>query len=88
MEDTGNRKSMSLKKAKLSLCSPNLTSAPGGHEWSASRSGRLTFCESAPGTYQTGGWVDVIANLDADYTVSYFKKTEIWKPPCRVNPSQ
>jgi hypothetical protein len=33
------------------------TSALDGGEWSASRSGRFTPRERAPGTYWIGGWV-------------------------------
>jgi hypothetical protein len=35
-----------------------MTSALAGGEWSASRPGRFTPGERAPGTYWIGGWVD------------------------------
>jgi hypothetical protein len=35
-----------------------LTSALVGGEWSASRPGRFTRGERAPGTHWIGGWVD------------------------------
>jgi hypothetical protein len=35
-----------------------LTSALAGGEWSASRLGRFTLGERAPGTHWIGGWVD------------------------------
>jgi hypothetical protein len=41
-----------------------LTSALAGSEWSASRPGRLTPRERAPGTHWIGGWVDPRAGLD------------------------
>jgi hypothetical protein len=43
----------------------SLTSALDGDEWSASRPGRLTPKERAPGTYWMGGWVGPRAVLDA-----------------------
>jgi hypothetical protein len=43
---------------------PSLTSALAGGEWSASRPGRLTPGERAPGTQWIGGWVDPRAGLD------------------------
>jgi hypothetical protein len=41
-----------------------LTSALVGGEWSASRPGRFTPGERAPGTHWIGGWVDPRAGLD------------------------
>jgi hypothetical protein len=41
-----------------------LTSALVGGEWSASRPGRFTSGEIAPGTHWIGGWVDPKAGLD------------------------
>jgi hypothetical protein len=41
-----------------------LTSAPIGDEWSASRPGRFTPGERAPGTHWIGGWVHPRACLD------------------------
>jgi hypothetical protein len=41
-----------------------LTSALVGDEWSASRPGRFTPGERAPGTHWIGGWVDPRAGLD------------------------
>jgi hypothetical protein len=41
-----------------------LTSALVGGEWSASRPGRFTPGERAPGTYWIGDWVDPKAGLD------------------------
>jgi hypothetical protein len=43
----------------------SLTSALDGGEWSASRPGRFTPRERAPGTNWTGGWVGPRAVLDA-----------------------
>jgi hypothetical protein len=43
----------------------SLTSALDGGEWSASRSGRFTLRERAPGTHWIGGWVGPRAVLDA-----------------------
>jgi hypothetical protein len=43
----------------------SLTSAVDGGEWSASRPGRFTLRERAPGTHWIGGWVGPIAVLDA-----------------------
>jgi hypothetical protein len=43
----------------------SLTSALEGGEWSASRPGRCTTRERAPGTHWTGGWVGSRAVLDA-----------------------
>jgi len=42
-----------------------LTSALDKGEWSASRPGRFTSRERAPGTHWIGGWVDPRAGLDA-----------------------
>jgi hypothetical protein len=36
-----------------------------GSEWSASRPGRFTPRERAPGTHWLGGWVGPVADLDA-----------------------
>jgi hypothetical protein len=41
-----------------------LTSALAGGEWSASRPGRFTSREIAPGTHLIGGWVGHGAGLD------------------------
>jgi hypothetical protein len=41
-----------------------LTSALVLDEWSASRPGRFTPAERAPGTFRIGGWVDPRAGLD------------------------
>jgi hypothetical protein len=41
-----------------------LTSALAGGEWSASRSGRFTPGETAPGTHRIGGWVEPRVVLD------------------------
>jgi hypothetical protein len=43
---------------------PFLTSALDGDEWSASRPGRFTLGERAPGTSWTGGWVSLRAGPD------------------------
>jgi hypothetical protein len=43
----------------------SLTSALDGGEWSASRRGRFTSRERAPGTHWIGGWVGPRAVLDA-----------------------
>jgi hypothetical protein len=43
----------------------SLTSALGGDVWSASRSGRFTSREGAPGTHWIGGWVGPRDVLDA-----------------------
>jgi hypothetical protein len=42
---------------------PFLTSVLYGGEWSASRPGRLTPVERAPGTHWTGDWVGSRAGL-------------------------
>jgi hypothetical protein len=42
----------------------NLTSALDGGEWSASRPGRFTPRERAPGTHWIGGWLGPRAGLD------------------------
>jgi hypothetical protein len=42
-----------------------LTPALDGDEWSASRTGRFTPGERAPGTHWIGGWVGPRAILDA-----------------------
>jgi hypothetical protein len=42
-----------------------LTSELDGGEWSASRPGRFTPRERAPGTHWIGGWVGPRADLDA-----------------------
>jgi hypothetical protein len=41
-----------------------LTSALAGGEWSASRPGRFTPGETAPGTHWIGGWVGPRTSLD------------------------
>jgi hypothetical protein len=41
-----------------------LTSTLVGGEWSASRSGRSTSGETAPGIHWVGGWVGLRAGLD------------------------
>jgi hypothetical protein len=41
-----------------------LTSALAGGEWSASRPGRFTPGETAPGIHWIGGWEDPRAGLD------------------------
>jgi hypothetical protein len=43
----------------------SLTSAVDGYEWSASRPGRFTPRERAPGTHWIGGWVGPRAVLEA-----------------------
>jgi hypothetical protein len=43
----------------------SLTSALDGGEWSASRHGRFTPRETAPGTHWIGGWMGPRAVLDA-----------------------
>jgi hypothetical protein len=43
----------------------SLTSALDGGEWSASRPGRITPRERAPGTHWIRGWVGLRAVLDA-----------------------
>jgi hypothetical protein len=43
----------------------SLTSALDGGEWSASRPGRFTPTERAPGTHWIGGCTDLRAILDA-----------------------
>jgi hypothetical protein len=42
----------------------SFTSALNGDEWPASRTGRFTLVERAPGTQLIGGWVDPRAGLD------------------------
>jgi hypothetical protein len=41
-----------------------LTSALTGGEWSASRPGRFTAGDKAPGTHSIGGWVDLRTGLE------------------------
>jgi hypothetical protein len=41
-----------------------MTSGLDGGEWSASRPGRFTPGETAPGTHCIGGWVGPSAGLD------------------------
>jgi len=43
----------------------SFTSALDGGEWSASRSGRFTLRERAPGTHRIWGWVGPSAVLEA-----------------------
>jgi hypothetical protein len=43
-----------------------VTSALDGGEWSASRHGRFTPREIAPGTHWIGGWVGTRAGLDTE----------------------
>jgi hypothetical protein len=50
----------------------SLTSALDGGEWLASRPGRFTPREKAPGTHWIGGWVGPRAFLDAVVEVSIF----------------
>jgi hypothetical protein len=57
-----------------------LTSALDGGEWSASRPGRFTLRESAPGTYWRGGWVGLTAILEA------VVKRKIPSPRRELNP--
>jgi hypothetical protein len=45
-------------------CTFFLTSALVVGEWSASRPGRFTPGERAPGTYWIGGWVDPRIGMD------------------------
>jgi hypothetical protein len=52
-----------------------LTSAQAGGDWSASRLGRFTPGEKAPGTHWIGGWVGPRAGLD------YMEKWKILTPP-------
>jgi hypothetical protein len=56
------------------MCSSmhSLTSALNRGEWSASRPGRFTPRERAPGTHGIGGWVGPRAVLDT--VVEMFKK--------------
>jgi hypothetical protein len=64
------------------MCSSthSLTSALDGGEWSASRPGRFTHRERAPGVHWTGGWVGPRAVLDA------VVKREIPSPRWESNP--
>jgi hypothetical protein len=57
-----------------------LTSALDGGEWSASRTGRFTPRERAPGTHWIGGWVGLRAILDA------VVKRKISSPRRKSNP--
>jgi hypothetical protein len=60
---------------------PFLTSALDGCEWSASRPGRFTPREMAPGTQWIGGWMGPRAGLDT------VKKRKILAPAGnRTNP--
>jgi len=42
----------------------SLTSALDGDEWSASRPGRITHRQRAPGTHWIGGWVGPRSGVD------------------------
>jgi hypothetical protein len=46
-----------------------LTSELAGGEWSASRPGRFTPEERAPGTHWIGGWVDPYRDSNSDPSV-------------------
>jgi hypothetical protein len=43
----------------------SLTSAVGRGEWSASRPGRFTSGDRAPGAHWIGGWVELTTGVDA-----------------------
>jgi hypothetical protein len=58
----------------------SLTSTQDGGEWSASRPGRFTPRESAPGTHWIGDWVGPRAVLDA------VEKRKIPSPRRESNP--
>jgi hypothetical protein len=58
----------------------SLTSALDGGQWSASRPGRFTPRERAPGTHWIGGWVDPRAVLEA------VMKRKISRPRRESNP--
>jgi hypothetical protein len=47
------------------IAPPFLTLTLDGCEWSASRPGRFTLGEKAPGTHCIRGWVGPRASLDA-----------------------
>jgi hypothetical protein len=54
-----------------------------GGEWSASRPGRFSSGERAPGTHWKGGWADPIAGLDAlERKFLTLPRLEL-RPPCR-----
>jgi hypothetical protein len=57
------------------IAPPFLTLKLDGDEWSASRPGRFTPGERAPGSDWIGGWVDSRADLEA-VEKRFF-------PPCR-----
>jgi hypothetical protein len=52
-----------------------LTSALAEGEWSASRPGRFTPGEGAPGTHFMGGWVDPRAGLDDLENRTFFSRS-------------
>jgi hypothetical protein len=58
-----------------------LASAPDGGEWSASRPGRFTPGERAPGTAWIGGWVGCKAGLDAVHYITLLTPSENRNPP-------
>jgi hypothetical protein len=61
----------------------SLTSALDGGEWSASRLGRFTPKERAPGTRWIGGWVGPRAILDAVMIViKMLRESKAYKKFC------
>jgi hypothetical protein len=54
-----------------------LTSALVGGEWSASRPGRFTPGEKAPGTHWIGGWERLRAGLDDMYEGNSISKLQM-----------
>jgi len=59
----------------------SLTSTLDGGEWSASRPGRFTLREGAPGTHWIGGWMGSRAGLDAMVTRKIPGTFHSWNVP-------
>jgi hypothetical protein len=60
----------------------SLTSALDGGKWSASRTGRFTPREGAPGTDLLGGWVGPRAGYILKYQTSMFSQLCLCEPLC------
>jgi hypothetical protein len=61
-----------------------LTLALDGGEWPASRPGRFTLGERAPGTHCIGGWVGLRTGLDDVKKCKFLTQLELeLRTPCR-----
>jgi hypothetical protein len=63
-----------------------LTSVLAGGDWSASRSGRFTSEERAPGSHWIGGWVDPRAGLDDLENENSYPHRDLNPSPSVVQP--